>query len=119
MRRNPRTDPREGDVWYQANGTRELHVDKVDAQEVVCCVTDGCGGLLGSHIIPLSDWRESTPSTCDESEMSCPACDGLGDVCKIAPDGLFGKEVYAKCRMCGGVGRLYLDKHVGEEKENR
>lgn len=68
MRRDPRTDPHEGDVLYQAGGTRELHVDKVDSEEVAYRVTDGADGLIAAHRTPLCDWRESAPYTCDESE---------------------------------------------------
>ena len=75
MRRDPRIDPQEGDVLYQANGTRELHVEKVDAEEVCYRVTDGDGGLLASYRTPLANWRESAPYTCDESEMFCPTCE--------------------------------------------
>ena len=112
--RDPRTDPQEGDVLYQAGGTRELHVEKVDAEEVAYRVTDGKRGLLGAYRTPLFNWRESAPYTCDESEMFCPSCDGRGDECKIVPCGLFGKEVYVKCRMCGGAGRLYLKEKNDE-----
>lgn len=62
--RDPRTDPSEGDVLYQSNGTRELHVDKVDKNEVAYRVTDGHGGLLGAYRISLSNWCESAPYTC-------------------------------------------------------
>ena len=110
MGRDPRTDPREGDVLYQANRTRELHVEKVDGEEVGYRVTDGHGGLLAAYRTPLINWRESAPYTCDESEMFCPSCDGRGDECKVVPGGLFGKECYVPCRMCAGTGRLYLRK---------
>ena len=113
MRRDPRTDPQEGDVLYQANGTRELHVEKVDADEVGYRVTGGNGGLLAAYRIPLSNWRETAPYTCDESEMFCPSCDGRGDECKVVPGGLFGKECYVPCRMCAGTGRLYLTTKEG------
>jgi len=63
-RRDPRIDPREGDVLYQANGTREIHVDKVGADKVGYRVTDGNGGLLAAYRIPLANWRESAPYTC-------------------------------------------------------
>ena len=112
-RRDPRTDPREGDVLYQANGTRELHVEKVDGEEVAYRVTDGNGGLLAAYRTPLINWRESAPYTCDESEMFCPSCDGRGDECKVVPGGLFGKECYVPCRMCAGTGRLYLTTKEG------
>lgn len=108
MKRDPRTAPQEGDVLYQANGTRELHVDKVDAEEVGYRVTDGNGGLLGAYRLPLINWRKSAPYTCDESEMFCPSCYGRGSKCKVVPGGLFGKETYVPCRMCNGTGRLYL-----------
>ena len=70
MKRDPRTDPKEGDVLYQARGTRELLVDKVDGEEVAYRVTDGRGGLVGAYRIPLANWRESAPYTCDESEIA-------------------------------------------------
>jgi hypothetical protein len=35
MRRDPRTDPRKGDVAYHVNGTRQLLVDKLDGADVV------------------------------------------------------------------------------------
>jgi hypothetical protein len=72
MRRDPRTDPREGDVLSQASGTRELHIDHVgmpsdgDETEVYYRVTDGLGGLLAASRTPLSVWRESAPYTCEE-----------------------------------------------------
>ena len=108
MRRDPRTDPQEGDVLYRADGTRELHVEKVDREEVVYRVTDGNGGLRAAYRTPLINWRDSAPYTLDESEMFCPSCGGRGDECKIVPGGIFGKEVYIPCRMCNGSGRLYL-----------
>ena len=107
-RRDPRTDPQEGDVLYQANGTRELHVEKVDGEEVAYRVTDGKGGLLAAYRTPIINWRESAPYTCDESEMFCPSCDGRGDKYTVTPGGLFGKGGYVPCRMCAGTGRLYL-----------
>ena len=36
MRRDPRTDPQEGDVLWQANGTRELHIDRDKARGPLC-----------------------------------------------------------------------------------
>jgi hypothetical protein len=108
MPRDPRTDPKEGDILYQAGGARELHVEKVDACDVAYRVTDGNGGLCGAYKTTLFNWKESAPHTCDRSEMFCPSCDGRGDECKIVPGGIFGKEVYVPCRMCGGSGRLYL-----------
>jgi hypothetical protein len=107
-RRDPRTDPQEGDVLYQASGTRQLLIDKVDSEEVAYRVTDGHGGLLGAYRTPLLNWRESAPYTCDESEMFCPSCDGRGDEYTVTPEGLFGKGGYVPCRMCAGTGRLYL-----------
>jgi len=108
MRRDPRIDPREGDVFWRANGTREIHIDRVDAEEVAYRVTDGRGGLLAAYRTPLFNWRESAPYTCDESEMFCPSCDGRGDEYTVSPGGLFGKGGNVPCRMCGGTGRLYL-----------
>ena len=115
MRRDPRTEPQEGDVLYQAGGRRELHVDKVDVEEVAYRVTDGAGGLLGAYITPLSNWRESAPYTCDESEMFCPSCDGRGDDCEIPEFGAHEKDTHAPCRMCLGTGRIYL-KGKGDGK---
>jgi len=89
--RDPRTDPREGDVLYQAGGTRELLIDRVDAEEVAYRVTDGDGGLMAAHRTTLENWRGSAPYTCDGSEIFCPSCDGVG------------------CEMCRGTGRLYLN----------
>ena len=105
VRRDPRTDPQEGDVLYQANGTRELHVEKVDGEEVAYRVTDGHGGLLGAYRLPLCNWRESAPYTCDESEVFCPECDGRGAAHYIGSEYSNGLE---NCKMCGGTGRLYL-----------
>lgn len=112
MRRDPRTNPQEGDVLWQANGAREIHIDRVDAEEVAYRVTDGRGGLLGAYRTPLHNWRESAPYTCDESEMFCPSCDGRGDEYTVSPGGLFGKGGYVPCRMCNGSGRLYLKGDV-------
>lgn len=64
MRRDPRTDPKEGDVLHQASGPLQLLVDKVDSEEVAYRVTDGHGGLLGAYRTPLSIWREAAPHTC-------------------------------------------------------
>ena len=105
VRRDPRTDPQEGDVLYQANGTRELHVEKVDGEEVAYRVTDGHGGLLGAYRLPLCNWRESAPYTCDESEVFCPECDGRGAAHYIGSEYSNGLE---GCRMCAGTGRLHL-----------
>lgn len=99
-------------MLYQANGTRELHVEKVDGNEVAYRVTDGRGGLLGAHRTPLLNWRESAPYTCDESEMLCPSCNGRGDEYTVTPEGLFGKGGYVQCRMCAGTGRLYPSKET-------
>jgi hypothetical protein len=105
MRRDPRTDPQEGDVLHQANGTRELHVERVDANEVAYRVTDGNGGLLAAYRTPLVNWCESAPYTCHESEIFCPECDGRGAVHYIVSEYANGLE---RCRMCKGTGRLYL-----------
>ena len=64
--RDPRNDPREGDVLYQANGTREILVDRVDGEDVAYRVTDGYGGLLGAYRTSLSNWRQLAPYTCLE-----------------------------------------------------
>jgi len=108
MRRDPRTDPREGDVLYQAEGTRELLIDKVDSETVAYWVRIEHRCSMVAYRVTDGHWRESAPYTCDESEMFCPSCDGRGDECKIVPGGLFGKESYVPCRMCNGAGRLYL-----------
>ena len=71
MRRDPRIDPQEGDVLCQANGTRQLLIDKVDECEVAYRVTDGRGGLLGAYRTPLSNWRKSAPYCCDEGGAEC------------------------------------------------
>jgi hypothetical protein len=110
MKRDPRTKPREGDILYQASGTRELHVEKVDATEVAYRVVDGHGGLVGAYRTSLFNWKQSASNMCDESEMFCPSCYGRGDECVIVPGGLFGKESYVPCRMCDGAGRLYLKR---------
>ena len=55
-RRDPRTDPQEGDVLYQANGTRELHVEKVDGEEVGYRVTDGKGSRQMTNYEDQTGW---------------------------------------------------------------
>ncbi len=66
MKRDPRTNPCEGDILFQADGTRILYVDKADSKEVAYRVTDGCGGLLGAYRMSLSNWLKSAPYTCDK-----------------------------------------------------
>ena len=67
MPRDPRVYPREGDVLYQANGSRELHIDKATRTEVAYRVTDGRGGLCGAYRTPLVNWRLSAPYTCERT----------------------------------------------------
>ena len=72
LQRDPRTDPQEGDVLHQANGTRQLLIDKVDGEEVAYRVTDGHGGLLGAYRTSLLNWRKPAPYTCDEPICARP-----------------------------------------------
>jgi hypothetical protein len=86
MRRDPRTDPREGDVLSQANGTRELHIDHVgmpsdgDETEVYYRVTDGLGGLLAASWAACCSGekaeriRAAGTNTRDPALVTCAAC---------------------------------------------
>jgi hypothetical protein len=65
MSRNPRTDPKEGDVLYRAEGAHEILVDNVDADYIYYRVTDGHGGLCGAYKVLLSTWKEILPYTCE------------------------------------------------------
>jgi hypothetical protein len=66
MKRDPRINPMECDVLYQAGGNKELHVDRVTDREVAYRVTDSHGGLLGAYRTPLLVWRGSALYCCDE-----------------------------------------------------
>jgi hypothetical protein len=63
--RDPRNNPQEGDVLWNTEGTREIHIDRVDTKEVAFRVTDGCGGLVRASRVPLASWREVAPSICE------------------------------------------------------
>ena len=59
--RDPRLDPREGDVLYEAGGPRELHVDRVTDGEVGYRVTEG-RGLLAAFRVTREHWLRAAAS---------------------------------------------------------
>ena len=61
-KRDPRIDPREGDVLRQKNGRCELLVDLVRDGWVYYRVTDGKGGLIAARKMVLKDWCRATTS---------------------------------------------------------
>ena len=107
-KRDPRNDPRKGDVFYQADRGREIWVDTIDEteREVRYVVTDGGSVLHGAYTVSLHNWRNA--KTCGEYEMMCPMCYGSGSWHRVVPGGLFGKSVRVRCPTCGGTGLLYL-----------
>ena len=52
--RDPRTDPREGDVLRESDGSILLHVDHVDAEQVYWRVIAPDGGCLSASRMPLA-----------------------------------------------------------------
>lgn len=63
--RDPRTEPQEGDILKEKNGTRELHVDMIKRGQVYYRCTDGHGGLLAAYRTPINNWRALAPVYCD------------------------------------------------------
>ncbi len=73
--RDPRIDPRDGDVLSQAGGELELLVDGIHRGQVLYRVVSLDGGLLAAYRVTLRNWRESAPYCC---ELSWPGVDPVG-----------------------------------------
>lgn len=56
--RDPRVDPREGDILRESTGERKLIVDWVDDEEIYWRVFDGNGGLLCALKMSVDEWKE-------------------------------------------------------------
>ena len=63
VRRDPRTDPQEGDVLLEMGGDRQIVVDMVRGDEVFYRVVRG-PALLNAVRKPIAEWREQAPDGC-------------------------------------------------------
>jgi len=106
--RDPRTDPREGDILFQAGGARTLQVDKVTDQEVAFRVIDWSGGLLGARRISILTWKSVAPHECGNPPKWAPV--GFRDVKKNVVDTPTAKELYIKTLAASNFDQEYAEK---------
>jgi len=69
--RDPRSDPKEGDVLRFTKRPQDaMIIDRVTDELVAYRVVDAYGGLYHACRMPVGDWTQAALMTCDEVEES-------------------------------------------------